>query len=388
MALRLSTAGMMTAALLCGGDITGAHAGKPPDLPVQRVIVCQPPFQVTETGSLLFGVGVNSDTGLVGCSVLEPSEACGEVELLKVLPVEVVPADAGTEFTCPYLKQQAMPRPTLVPPLGDITRGVLENLQRLEEAQKLSRRAEQHRRRGQVEQACQCYEEVHRLCPGSRYDHQALNQLRQLEAAKSGEGNTSVGEEQEQVPPPKPKGQRLDKKPDAPSHEDAPASPDGETVLHFAVPLVDPQVVHALHLLRQLCPEGAGSRILLVVDAPTGREKQEQDTRSHNPSDIVERATPNLFLEPVGGEWLFRRNPGDAGTHEAASVTASPMDPNMTNLMRDWIEALQGGTCWDLDISPSQGLRVRCQLQLGPIAYRIVAEHSKPHWVIVYLLYP
>src|SRR5207253_1635226 len=76
-------------------------------------------------------------------------------------------------------------RPTLAPGMGDITRGVLDNLQLLEEAQKISRWADHYRCTGQVELACQCYEAVHRLCPGSRYDHEALNQLQRLQAPRT-----------------------------------------------------------------------------------------------------------------------------------------------------------------------------------------------------------
>ena len=101
MALRVWIAAT-TAALLWGGAV--ARAGKPADLPVKQVIICQPSASAEAAGCLLLGVGVNGDTGLGGALILGQGE--DGVERLTVWPVEVGQADPHLEFTCPYLKQQ------------------------------------------------------------------------------------------------------------------------------------------------------------------------------------------------------------------------------------------------------------------------------------------
>jgi len=78
MMMRSRTACLLAAALLWASSRPAAEA-KPPDLPKKITITCQPqggpvPVQVQEvtTGSLLFGIGVNSDAGLTGSIQLKP----------------------------------------------------------------------------------------------------------------------------------------------------------------------------------------------------------------------------------------------------------------------------------------------------------------------------
>jgi hypothetical protein len=349
MALRLSIAALTVAALLWSGGSSGVRAGKPPELPIKQLIICQSSAPQESTGCVLLGLGIHADAALNGMIMLGAPEEGGPVEQLPVLPFALGAAEGrSTEFTCPYLKHLAAQCPTSEIVLGDVAHGVLDNLHILEEAGKLCLQAEDYQHDGRWERACQCYEAVHQLVPGSRYDRLALNRLSEIYAEMAREADAAVGEEQEILPLPllplpaqtAPPGQK-DKKPDASPQEDAPASPDGETVRGGAVPLVDPKGVHLLEVLQEL-----------------------------------------LHTPPV------RRCTCHAGADEATGTTAPPEDPNMTNLTRNWFEALQGGACLDLDTSSPTGVRVRCQLQLGGIACRVVAEPSSPSWVIVYLLYP
>jgi tetratricopeptide (TPR) repeat protein len=126
----------VTTALL--GHVSSGWAAKPPELPQKPIDTCQ---------------------------VYEPSG---------------VPADG---YSCPYMKQkQHSPQPA-VTDASDLANGVLENLAKLKRAEKLYRKAEQMRQNGQVDQACQLYEEMRRLCPGSRYDELASKALDEVRAA-------------------------------------------------------------------------------------------------------------------------------------------------------------------------------------------------------------
>src|SRR5205823_6261308 len=57
---------------------------------------------------------------------------------------------------------------------------VLDNLERVAKARELCREAERHCRHCRPEAACACYQKVHQLCPGSRYDRKATAQLARL----------------------------------------------------------------------------------------------------------------------------------------------------------------------------------------------------------------
>jgi hypothetical protein len=81
------------------------------------------------------------------------------------------------------------------PPVAAADRGptVVENLQKLEQAQRLFKKAEQCRRRGELERAARSYEAVRQLCPGSRLAQMAARRCQQLHAVeKSPEPSSSA----------------------------------------------------------------------------------------------------------------------------------------------------------------------------------------------------
>jgi general secretion pathway protein D len=67
-------------------------------------------------------------------------------------------------------------------PASDPGPTVIENLQKLEYVQRLFRKAEQCRRRGQQEWAAHAYQKIQELCPGSRVAQMALRRCQQLHA--------------------------------------------------------------------------------------------------------------------------------------------------------------------------------------------------------------
>lgn len=178
-----------------------------------------------KTGDLVFGVGVNSNSGLTGSIVLhcpftrflsnknwvkylqkvtQSKSTCPMTEWVKFVErlltqtkkearnsspcgiwssgsEEIVFEEEGptpkTEEYCPWMKQQARqcpPSPVVDP---QVTGDVLTNLQNLIDAEDLLKVAEKLRERGQVCEALDCYEIISKLCPGSRYEEMA-NQAR------------------------------------------------------------------------------------------------------------------------------------------------------------------------------------------------------------------
>jgi hypothetical protein len=107
-------------------------------------------------------------------------------------------------LTCPYLREQAARKdqPAACPPEAPAT--VLENLDKLNQAQKAYRRAEACRRKGRIEEARAAYETVRHLCPGSRYDALAGERLRQIQAGTVPPRTGGAAEEQDLAPPPQP----------------------------------------------------------------------------------------------------------------------------------------------------------------------------------------
>jgi hypothetical protein len=104
------------------------------------------------------------------------------------------------EMTCPYRKEQLRKEA----PTFDHDQGptVLDNLKLLKKARKLYGQAEDHRAKGDMDEARRCYEEVQRLCPGSGCDRLATDRLAEMdEPLSTGEATT---EEEEAPAPPAP----------------------------------------------------------------------------------------------------------------------------------------------------------------------------------------
>lgn len=92
---------------------------------------------------------------------------------------KAAPPQTGPGSTCPYLEAETEETPPSPDPAqfhGD----VLANLEKLKIAEHLYSQAEQRRREGKLTDARRDYEQVRKLCPGSRYDAMAANKLQHL----------------------------------------------------------------------------------------------------------------------------------------------------------------------------------------------------------------
>jgi hypothetical protein len=255
--------------------------------PVSPAPACPP------TGNFLFGFGVNSDAGLAGGVVvnerdfvaqeLEPIDwqsvalwltqsiwqqaqgmpapnGCVPVVLFFTpdgKPVPVPPPDC----CCPRTKQpMACPGECCKDAEAWLKSTVVENLQKLEKACQLCRKAELCCEAGQFDKACQLYEEVLRLCPGSRFAPAATKGLQDVQARRSAEAAAACAEEQEMIPPPKPAKKKC-------------CEPTGVWLVPPPPPGAGPVGDDILVLVEPNPP-----RLFLRIEQPAGSEEHEQSS--------------------------------------------------------------------------------------------------------------
>jgi hypothetical protein len=93
---------------------------------------------------------------------------------------------------CPYLRSKEIRAETKV----TMTASVLANLGKIQTARELYDQAEREFSAGHFDAACLKYQEVQKLCPGSRFDEQAGARLAEVKGAKDSESWTANEEEE------------------------------------------------------------------------------------------------------------------------------------------------------------------------------------------------
>lgn len=231
---------LAVAALLLPGGLGHAFA-KPPELPVDLKVICQPGWeQPTEAGPTSDAEeaedsspgrqpsGQKSLDGAedMACETLDTTcpcwcqalQSCWRQVVHHLTGVGMAPeaadedvgcatdrggrdtADPGagvpsapstaSKVVCPYLQRQALERKKMPPGMGAETT-VLDNLRKLEQARKALRQAERFQEDGELDLARDCYEQVHRLCPGSPADQRALLRLSRLNERAAATGGSA-----------------------------------------------------------------------------------------------------------------------------------------------------------------------------------------------------
>ncbi len=195
MCTRSSAVVLPVAALLVMANIETPALAKPPGLPKNQKIICAPPAHQIRAGSLGGPV-----------ELILPAESVPSMRL-EVEPADQLSGPKGNqaplaEVTCPYLRQKAAESTEQAAETNVPSASVGENLEKLDKAQQYYHEAEYYRRHGCSNVARALYEEIRKLCPGSRYDRKAAVRLRRLEAQKTAEATDFANEEQELSPPP------------------------------------------------------------------------------------------------------------------------------------------------------------------------------------------
>lgn len=110
---------------------------------------------------------------------------------------EAEPKSVVEPVGCPYLIDRAeCETDASLRQKADSIGDPISNLQKLEKAEQLYRRAVFHQKSGRDEQAAACFEEICRLCPGSRYSAMASTELKQMVATRT-TSRSGTTEEQE-----------------------------------------------------------------------------------------------------------------------------------------------------------------------------------------------
>jgi len=206
---------------------------KPPDLPIQQKFVCEPLQQVADVfachqvqlaGQIAAAEDMLPGDGFMAILVdlfeeyhesafqlwnrlLATTQSLEDTQPGEVSSETTGPTDRQTlpqdrmelpaDTTCPYLRTQAAVKTKANGKAEDSVDGVLENLQKLQQAEGLLRKAEHQLRKGDFESACKNYEQIQKLCPGSSYDHEAGARMVQIYVGILSRTAIAEGEEQE-----------------------------------------------------------------------------------------------------------------------------------------------------------------------------------------------
>jgi tetratricopeptide (TPR) repeat protein len=122
------------------------------------------------------------------------------------------------ESACPYMQNKAsqVPQASRERPVDHMSATPLDNLKKLDHAQKLMQAAEAAQKASQMDKACELYQKIQYVCPGSRLAVIAEERVKVLTAIKAvQQQNAPAGEEQEKAP---------EKKEDVPQTSAPPAS--------------------------------------------------------------------------------------------------------------------------------------------------------------------
>jgi hypothetical protein len=182
-------------------------------------------------GTLGFGISIDSTAGCIfafNLAMGQPVEALSEtegvfaevssfllaclngnsgfmgIEINGALPVKPAAEarpngdDHSTGLRCPYLQKQRTRSGRAATNEQPTT--VLDNIQKLQKAQELYGLAEGERQKGHIKSACYLYEQIQRLCPGSRFDREARHRLAQAHAEPQHGAGESDTEEEEPDP--------------------------------------------------------------------------------------------------------------------------------------------------------------------------------------------
>ncbi|HMC63386.1 MAG TPA: hypothetical protein VKI65_00450, partial [Gemmataceae bacterium] len=230
MSARLISICLIVALLMVGRGLMQAAEAKPPDVPVNLKVDCQietdlrPPESVSSDGELDVNAAIAQPedvdvmpTEIEVLDVMPKPDAEGDADDLElksfvegligprpeaISPGGVQSGGRQSEHTCPYLKQKAAEAEAATRESPGLVNSVLDNLNKLLEAEKLYRRAERCRRHGETDKACHWYEVVQHLCPGSRYDRLSAKRLKKLHAVQDAEAAEMEAEESTAAPIP------------------------------------------------------------------------------------------------------------------------------------------------------------------------------------------
>ena len=413
---------------------------KPPDLPVDPKVTCESLSVETYPGAIRLEIGVSSDDGLTSPVPLEvqlpdrPSDVEGNAAPLPVIDAicpclleafrqcweAVAPWQGGgnaggTEPSppggvgCPYMKGKEAARGGTVIAEGEKL-SVLDNLAKVEKAGCLFEQGEYYRRTGHAAAACFCFEQVRRLCPGSRYDEMAARQLRALQAAALSEERPVEGEEQE-IPPAAERNdlgdlsglRRLPLTPPCerplegslellplPKPVDGealpvPSPPEG-SLLFWPADQVDPAVTAALHEVLAKTGDPEMPKLLVLngepprrADPPDGAAVCDWVSGSSGPD------WPSLLLLP---EEAKDAEEEEEDGHEGGPLLPEVFAPQWNCLLQEVLDGVRAGSWTEIDPTHLDRVWLLGEKQVGGVSVRVITDEETVWQCVVVALAP
>ncbi len=140
-------------------------------------------------------------------------------------------------------------------------------------------------------------------------------------------------------------------------------TPVPTVVLQPALPPVDYRLIEAL---SRVLNEGGKPGLSVVVEGPSGAEEQEAPPISVRPA-----AVPPLYVEPARGGFRV-----EGGEECERGALFTPSWEKHGDLLRAAVAAVCGDACVDVKNSACGGCRVRCQVPLGPVQFRLCCDEN------------
>jgi hypothetical protein len=389
---------------------------KPPDLPVNLKVICQPPGGDDPDRTAPDPI-MPLPPGLAGATASENQDAKEHrgwfptidticpcfFELLQdwcrgwaerfgkkpaarpATPAELFANSCAQQapesnLTCPYLREKesmpaGMPADSFAQPIT-----VLDNLQKLEHARYIVGKAEECLQNGDIGLALCYYEYACQICPGSRCAEMAAQQLGALRAGHTGAGGAADAEEQAA-----PAGRTLL----APAPEPPPdASPRiCPKEIEPCLPPLDPKAMEALQkiLLETMDPD-LPKLIFATEPIEPPHEQQEDDSSTGWFFAPTGPDFPFLFslLENLQREQEEEDDDDPAGT----AMLLNNFVPDWNQVVHDVLDAV-GTEAWiDIDGSRLEHLSVLAETQLCGVVLQIYSDGAGCWQCVVVTLLP
>jgi hypothetical protein len=162
--------------------------------------------------------------------------------------------------------------------------------------------------------------------------------------------------------------------------ETNPVEEGEDQALRPAVPAIDPKIQDALEKALKETTNPLAPKFIILEGEPAGGNELD-DPVSHWPYVLSPLDFPSLFGEPEPAE-------PDAAAEDDDDAGEFEIPHDLNDLLREVIDAVREASFIDIDVnvSPGDGLRARCELQIGDVEFTLVWSDTGNRGVIVQLL--
>jgi len=221
-------------------------------------------------------------------------------------------------------------------------------------ASKLYEMGERHSKAGDRDGAYYFFAQIHNLCPGSRYDADAVKKMQEMAQLSTGRDHSVRAHNQETDVTP-------------PAHAPVESQP----------PPVDPKLVETLLKVLKGAGEFGVPRLILHVEEPSGSEEQENRETSEWRSQPNDVEFPSLFVDPVEDPLTITEEKEAAEKGEDA-----PLD--LVGLLQEVIDVIHSGQSVLVE-KAGLGLELELEVDLSGANVKVMTGVSGHRFVLVTL---